>query len=106
MSEYIVILVTASSEKEAETIAEDLVRSRLVACANLIKGIRSIYRWEGNVQKDDEVLLVMKGRSSGFGRIEKRVRELHSYDVPEVVALPVLKGSPPYLEWLSAETEE
>jgi periplasmic divalent cation tolerance protein len=106
MSEYVVVLVTASSEKEAETIAEDLVGSRMVACANLIFGIRSIYRWKGEVQKENEVLLVMKGRSDGFSRIEKRVRELHSYDVPEVIALPVLKGSPPYLEWLGEETAE
>jgi periplasmic divalent cation tolerance protein len=104
MSEYIVILVTASTEQEAETIAEDLVASRLAACGNIVPGIRSIFQWKDEVQKEEETLLILKSRSELFGRIEKRVRELHSYEVPEIVALPILEGSQPYLAWLSEET--
>jgi len=104
MSEYIVILVTASSETEAETVAEDLVRSRLVACANILPGVRSVFRWEGEIQREREVLLVMKSRHELFDRIEQRVRDLHSYEVPEVLAVPILEGSGPYLTWLGEET--
>ncbi len=106
MSEYIVILVTASTAKEAETIAEDLVASRLAACGNIIPGIRSIFHWKDEVQKEEETLLVLKSRADLFDRIEQRVRELHSYEVPEIIALPILRGSPPYLAWLSEETDK
>ncbi len=105
MSEYIVVLVTASTVKEAEIIAEDLVASRLAACGNIIPGIRSIFQWKDEVQKEEETLLMLKSRSELFDRIEQRVRELHSYEVPEIVALPILKGSQSYLAWLSEETE-
>ena len=104
MSEYIVVLVTAASLKEAETISEDLVKSRLVACTNIFPGIRSLFHWEGAVQKEEEVLMFMKSRSGLFEKIEQRVRELHSYDVPEVIALPILHGSRPYLDWVRDET--
>jgi periplasmic divalent cation tolerance protein len=105
MSEYITVLVTASSQSEAEEIGGKLVAGRLVACVNILPGILSIFRWKGEVQHEREVLLVMKSRSDLFPRIEERVRELHSYDVPEILALPVLAGSEPYLAWLAQETD-
>ena len=105
MSDYIAVLVTTSSEDEAASIASALVSERLAACANIIKGIRSIYRWEGTVHDDPEVLIVIKTRSELFDKLEARVRELHSYDLPEVIALDIAKGSEPYLAWLSESTK-
>jgi periplasmic divalent cation tolerance protein len=104
MTEFIVVLVTASNQKEAEAIANDLVTARLVACANIIGGVHSLFHWKGKIAKEQEVLIIMKSRGEFFERIEKRVRQVHSYDVPEIIALPLLKGSTPYLDWLRQET--
>lgn len=104
MTEAIVVLVTAGSEEEARTLARTLVSERLVACANVLPGVRSIYHWEGKVADDAEHLLVLKTRRTLFGEVERRVRELHSYDVPEVIACEIVEGSPAYLAWLLAET--
>lgn len=100
----IVVLVTAGTEEEAACIARTLVEERLVACANVVPAIRSIYRWREKVNDDREVLLVLKTRRELFTALEGRVRELHSYEVPEVIALEVSEGSAPYLEWLLRET--
>ena len=104
MTDAIIILVTAGSEVEAEKIARALVEERLAACVNIINPIRSIYRWEGKVQDDREWLLVMKTQATRFSAIETRVKTLHSYQVPEVIALPIVAGSDKYLEWLKSET--
>ncbi len=98
--EAIVILVTASSEEEAGKIARVLVEERLAACCNIIPGVRSVYRWEENICDDPEFMMIVKSRSGLFFQIEQRVRELHSYKVPEIIALPVSAGSDPYLHWL------
>ena len=100
----IVVLITAPSEEEAAKIAKVLVEERLAACANIVKHIRSVYRWEGKIEDDPEVLMVVKTREALFGALEKRVRELHSYSVPEVIALPIVQGSEAYLKWLEEET--
>lgn len=99
-SEAWVVLVTAPNEREAETLARTLVEEELAACVNLVPGIRSFYRWEGKVADDREVLLVAKTRRDRFADLAARVRTLHSYDVPEVLALEVGDGSAPYLEWI------
>lgn len=104
MSGAIVILVTAGSAAEAERIGRALVEERLVACANLAPAVRSIYRWEGKIADEAEVLLILKTRSERFAEVEARVRALHSYQVPEVVALEVTRASAPYLDWLLRET--
>ena len=101
----IIILVTAGSETEAEKIARALVEERLAACVNIVSPIRSIYRWEDKVQDDREWLLVIKTQSTHFAAIEARVKALHSYQVPEVIALPIVAGSEPYLDWLKSATE-
>jgi periplasmic divalent cation tolerance protein len=101
----IVILVTAGNEAEAERIARALVDERLVACVNVLPAVRSFYRWEGRVADDAELLLVIKTRRERFEAVAARVREIHSYDVPEVIALPVLAGSETYLEWLGFVTD-
>ena len=98
---FIVVLVTASGQEEAESIATALVEDQLAACVNVISGCRSIYRWEGKLQRDDEALMVIKTRRDRFTDLETRVRELHSYDVPEVIALDMTAASSGYLQFLS-----
>ena len=100
MDGFIVIYVTAGSAEEAERVAQMLVGEKLAACVNRIKSVRSIYRWQGQVEQSDEELLIIKTRKELFSAVEKRVRELHSYSVPEIIALPIVAGSAPYLGWL------
>jgi periplasmic divalent cation tolerance protein len=104
MTEVIVVLITASKEEEAAQIARDLVDSRLAACVNIIRGIRSIYRWQGKIEDEGEILMIVKTKRDLFGELKKRVKELHSYSVPEIIALPVIEGSEEYLNWLQGET--
>jgi periplasmic divalent cation tolerance protein len=100
MEEFIVVYVTAGSAEEGERLAHALVDERLAACVNRIKAVESTYRWQGKVEKSDEELLIIKSRRDLFPALEKRVRELHSYAVPEIIALPILAGSAVYLDWL------
>lgn len=103
-TEFIVVLVTVGSRSEGEAIAQDLVRGGLAACVNILGPVRSVYVWKSEVAQDDEHLLVIKSRRSLFDLLERRVRSLHSYDVPEVVALPIRTGSRAYLAWLESGT--
>ena len=105
MQDSIVILITAPSEEVAGTIAKTLVGAQLAACANIIRNIRSIYRWQGNIEDDTEVLMIVKTRRELFSLLEQKVRELHPYTTPEIIALPITDGSKAYLSWLHAETE-
>ena len=98
--EYAVVFITAPDEEEAVRIARTIVEERLAGCVNIVKGIRSIYSWEGKVEDEHEVLMVVKTRRDLFTVLEKRVKELHSYSVPEIILLPIMEGSPEYLEWL------
>lgn len=101
---YIVILVTAKDEAQAHKIAEKLVEERLIACANIVPGVQSIFRWQGKTDRAQEVLLVLKSRRRHFPAIVKTVQALHSYDVPEVIALPIVEGNKDYLKWLTEST--
>jgi periplasmic divalent cation tolerance protein len=103
MEDFIIILVTTGSAVEAERLARTLVEERLAACVNRIKSVKSIYRWQGNVEESEEELLIIKSRKELFANVEKRVAELHSYSVPEVIALPIIKGSQAYLHWLGEQ---
>ena len=105
MSEPIVVLVTCGSEEEALKIANALVESRLAACANLVAPIRSIYRWEGKIWDEKEWLLIIKTEKHRFEELEKRVKSLHSYSVPEIISLPIVEGSSAYLNWIRENTE-
>jgi len=96
----IIVFITASKEDEAVTIAKALVEDRLAGCVNIIRGIRSIYRWQGNIEDDKEVLMIAKTTKKLFKALEKKVKELHSYDVPEIIAMPITEGSKDYLQWL------
>jgi periplasmic divalent cation tolerance protein len=104
MTDCVLILATAGSETEAETIARTLVEERLAACVNIAGPIRSVYRWEGQVADEREWLLIMKTPASRFAAVEARVKALHSYRVPEVIAAPIQSGSEEYLRWVREET--
>jgi periplasmic divalent cation tolerance protein len=101
----IIIFITASSSEEAQKIATALVEEKLVACVNIIPHIRSIYWWEGKVCQDDEVMLISKTKQSLFSTLMDRVKALHSYEVPEIIAFPISKGSPEYLSWIENVTK-
>jgi periplasmic divalent cation tolerance protein len=102
---FVVVLVTAGSNEEGRRIGRAMVEERLAACVNVVGPIRSIYRWEGAIEEAEEHLLVMKARAADVPTLTARVRALHSYDVPEVVALPLTGGSEAYLAWLAAATD-
>jgi periplasmic divalent cation tolerance protein len=101
----LVVLVTASSEEEAETIGKAMVEETLAACANIIPSVTSIFRWEGKTEREAECLIILKTRRRLLDHLIERVRDLHSYEVPEVIAVPVVGGSEAYLEWVKQETE-
>ncbi len=101
---YIVILVTAMNVEEANTISKKLVEDKLVACVNILDQVKSIFRWEGKIDEAKEVLMIMKSRKALFEKIVKVVKSLHSYSVPEVIALPVIDGNKDYLDWIKNST--
>jgi periplasmic divalent cation tolerance protein len=100
MDEAIVILATAASEDEAAKIAKVLVDEHLVACVNIVPRVRSFFFWDGATQDAVETLMICKSTKTMMGRVTERIRGLHSYSVPEVIALPVVDGLPAYLEWV------
>ena len=104
MTDYIVVFVT-TPEEEAADLAKTLVEEKLVACVNIVPGLRSLYWWEAQVEDEPEALCIMKTRSELFERLQERVRELHPYEVEEIVALPILAGNPPYLDWIKQNTQ-
>ncbi len=99
--EAVVVLMTAGSREEAARLAEMLVGARLAACVQIMPEMESVYRWKGRVQPEPEVLLLAKTVRSSFAELEREVRALHSYETPEIVALPVTDVTTPYLEWLT-----
>lgn len=101
-----VALSTAPNRETALSLARALVSERLAACVNLVPQITSVYRWQGAVEEDEEVLLVAKTRADRAERLCARIVELHPYDVPEVILLPVAGGAGPYLDWVRTESEE
>lgn len=101
---YSLLYITAGSREEAVAVARELVAARLVACANVIPGATSLYWWEGAVQEETEAVLVAKTRSEMVEEVIERVRQVHSYTCPCVVALPIAAGNPPFLDWIGAET--
>jgi len=106
MTDIVTVLVTVSSEEEAVRIARTIVEERLAACANLVPGVRSIYRWKGEIWDTAELLLLVKTRAALVPALQQRIRQLHSYEVPEMVALPIIAGWPDYLDWVRESTQE
>ncbi|HEV7397221.1 MAG TPA: divalent-cation tolerance protein CutA [Pyrinomonadaceae bacterium] len=101
MSDAIAVFLTASNGEEATRLADMLVGSRLAACVQILPAMESVYRWQGNIERQSEVLLIAKTTRDKFDDLEREVRALHSYETPEIVALPILAGSTAYLDWLS-----
>ncbi len=99
-----VVFITASTEEEAAGIARAVVEARLAGCVNIVKGIRSVYRWKGKVEDDSEVLMIVKTQRALFEQLTNKVMEHHSYSVPEIIGLPIVEGLENYLQWLREET--
>jgi periplasmic divalent cation tolerance protein len=97
---YVIVIVTTSSKQEAEKITQRLLDERLIACANIIGPVISLFRWSGKIERADEYLMLLKSRKDLFERLAETVKALHSYEVPEILVLPVVGGSEAYLDWL------
>lgn len=97
---YIVVLITAKDKKQADKIATTLLKNKLIACANIIEKVSSIFAWQGKVERVSEALMVLKTKKSLFPEIVKQVKAIHSYSVPEIIALPIIAGQKDYLKWI------
>ena len=95
------VLTTAGSDEQAETIARALVEANLAACVNIVHRVCSVYRWQGRVTREEEMLLLIKTSTRHFEAVRRAIRELHTYEVPEILALPIDEGDPDYLGWLA-----
>lgn len=102
--DHIVVFITSSSSDEAKMISSALIDEKLAACTNIIPEVNSIFSWQGKVCNEHEVLIIAKTRLSIFDKLQARIKELHSYDVPEIIALPIIAGSADYLKWINNET--
>jgi len=104
MEEIVVVIVTVGTEQKGIEIGKALIEERLAACVNLLKGVRSLFLWKGSLTEDQEILMLIKTRRSIFPKLMDRVVELHPYQVPEIIALPVVEGSSSYLQWVAEMT--
>jgi len=102
---YIVVFITASSKKEAEKIAQGLVKNRLAACVNIIGAVDSVFSWKNKIECAKEAMLIVKSQKKNLNRIIENVRRLHSYQVPEIIAVPIVGGFNKYLNWIKDETD-
>ena len=103
---HCIVLVTAKDPEEAQRIADALLKEKLVACANIVKDVKSLFWWEGKIDEASETLLVLKTRRALFARVAKTVKMVHSYNVPEIIALPIVSGYNPYLKWIDDSTKQ
>ena len=99
-TDAIVVFMTAANGEEATRLAEMLVGAHLAACVQILPEMESVYRWQGKIERQSEILLLAKTTRTKFAELEREVRALHSYDTPEIVAVPIVMGSAPYLQWL------
>ena len=104
ISEAIVVFMTAANGEEAARLADMLVGAHLAACVQILPEMESVYRWEGKIERQAEILLLAKTTRAKFDELESEVRALHSYDTPEIIAVPITAGSGPYLQWLKTAT--
>lgn len=105
MTDKVIVLTTAGSEAEANKIARILIERKLAACVNIVPKMQSVYRWNGKIESAEEFLLLIKTGGQLFNRVQTAIRELHSYELPECIAIPVRQGSTEYLTWLEKEIE-
>jgi periplasmic divalent cation tolerance protein len=101
----IVVFLTAPNGEEATRLADLLIGAQLAACVQILPEMESVYRWQGNIERQAEILLIVKTTAEKFVDLEREVRALHSYETPEIVAVPIVAGSNPYLEWLTASVK-
>jgi periplasmic divalent cation tolerance protein len=106
MTQELIVFVTAPNNDEAERIADSVVSERLAACVNIVGGIQSIYRWEGEVTRDREILLIVKTTDERYAELERRVIELHTYTTPEIIAYRIERGFDAYLRWVRESTAQ
>lgn len=104
MDDYIIVLTSCNSSEVASLIADTLVASKLAACVNIVNGIESVYQWQGKVEYEKENLLIIKTRQSLFSQLEKAILEHHNYELPEIIAVPILAGEQTYLSWIRSAT--
>ncbi len=104
MTDVFIVFVTVGSEEEAAGIGRTVVEEKLAACANLVPGLRSIYAWKGEIHDEREILVVMKTKAALFTALQERIKELHSYEVPEIIGFPIAQGFQPYLDWVRENT--
>ncbi len=100
MNDYIIILVTAKDKRKRKRFRRCLLKERLIACANIVSPVTSFFHWVGKIEKAEECLVVMKSRRDLFAEVAEHVKRLHSYEVPEVLAVPIVEGSKAYLDWM------
>ena len=103
---HIVILVTTKDVKQAQRIANSLLQDKLIACANIMGGVRSLFWWEGKIDSAKEALLILKTKKTLFRKAAAKIKSLHSYKTPEIIALPIVAGSKDYLKWISASVQQ
>jgi periplasmic divalent cation tolerance protein len=103
--EFVLILVTAADVAEAELISQTLVEKKLIACCNIVTHVSSVFHWKGNIERETEVLMILKSVKSHFDQIATEVQKLHSYETPEIIAIPIIAGSEDYLNWIKNETK-
>ena len=102
---YEIVISTCPNHTEAERIARHLVEAELAACVNIVPAVRSIYRWQGRVESNEEVLMIIKILARRYSSVERAIRERHSYDVPEIIALPISRGFRRYLDWIGVRDD-
>ncbi len=101
--DYIVVFVTAASEKEAKTLSAELIKNKVAACVNRVP-VNSLFTWQAKLEQAQEILLIIKSRRKLFKKLEKLIKQHHSYEVPEIIALPIIAGSKNYLDWIKETT--
>ncbi len=102
---YVIVYITAPNIEEAKDLVDAIVKERLAACANVVESVKTVYWWKGVLERDDESLVILKTREDKLDELIKRVKQLHSYENPEIVAVPILKGSSEYLAWIDDELD-
>ena len=101
---YIIVLTTCNSAELARSIAETLVSSKLAACVNIVKGVESVYQWQGTIEHAQEILLIIKTRQSLFPQLKSAIQALHDYELPEIIAVPIEAGEKNYINWIQSAT--